>query len=103
MVTYSKRALRCQKLLPSRQEQARSSAFLSLIQSATWNDGRLTIVCDRQSHALGGHFLSDDIGLFDAGFFNLSADAASAMDPQLRILLESVHEAFENGKLVSTC
>ena len=29
--------------------------------------------------------------------FNLSADAASAMDPQLRLLLESVHEAFENG------
>ncbi|KAF3038704.1 putative PKS-like protein biosynthetic cluster [Didymella heteroderae] len=49
------------------------------------------------SHALGGHFLSGDIGLFDAGFFNLSADAASAMDPQLRILLESVHEAFENA------
>jgi hypothetical protein len=37
------------------------------------------------------------VGLFDAGFFNLSADAASAMDPQLRLLLESVNEAFEDG------
>ena len=42
--------------------------------------------------------MTEDVGLFDAGFFSLSADAASAMDPQLRLLLESVHEAFENGR-----
>jgi hypothetical protein len=42
--------------------------------------------------------MTEDVGLFDAGFFNLSADAASAMDPQLRLLLESVNEAFENGE-----
>ena len=42
--------------------------------------------------------MTEDVGLFDAGFFNLSSDAASAMDPQIRLLLESVNEAFENGQ-----
>ncbi len=50
-----------------------------------------------RNHALGGHFMTEDIGLFDAGFFNISADGASAMDPQLRLLLESVNEAFEDA------
>ncbi|KAL8861949.1 MAG: hypothetical protein Q9178_001819 [Gyalolechia marmorata] len=48
-------------------------------------------------HVKGGHFLQEDIGLFDAAFFNLSGDVASEMDPQLRLLLESVYEAIENA------
>ncbi|KAL2169361.1 hypothetical protein VTG60DRAFT_6135 [Thermothelomyces hinnuleus] len=50
-----------------------------------------------RNHARGGYFFPGDIGLFDAGFFNLSADAASAMDPQLRLLMESVYEAWEDA------
>ncbi|QKX60887.1 uncharacterized protein TRUGW13939_08033 [Talaromyces rugulosus] len=47
--------------------------------------------------AKGGHFLEDDISLFDAGFFNFSTDVASSMDPQIRLQLESVFEATENA------
>jgi hypothetical protein len=30
-----------------------------------------------QTNVIGGHFLSEDIGLFDANFFNLSAETAA--------------------------
>ncbi|KAH7376169.1 hypothetical protein B0T11DRAFT_314546 [Plectosphaerella cucumerina] len=45
----------------------------------------------------GGYFLKEDISLFDAAFFNFSADVASSMDPQVRLLLESVYEATEQA------
>lgn len=64
--------------------------------------------------------MQQDVAVFDAGFFNFSADVASvsrvlpayrgsksserhyltifqAMDPQLRLLLETVYEATEDG------
>lgn len=42
-------------------------------------------------------FLTEDVGLFDAPFFSLTAAEAEAMDPQHRILLEVTYEAFENA------
>ncbi|KAK5988136.1 Highly reducing polyketide synthase azaB [Cladobotryum mycophilum] len=48
-------------------------------------------------HAKGAHFLDEDVSLCDASFFNFSADIARAMDPQVRILLETAFEAFESG------
>lgn len=30
-----------------------------------------------QTHVRGGYFIKEDIGLFDAPFFNLSADTAA--------------------------
>ncbi|KAJ3532838.1 hypothetical protein NM208_g8261 [Fusarium decemcellulare] len=48
-------------------------------------------------HVRSGYFLKEDIGSFDAAFFNLSAETAAAMDPQFRLQLESVYEAFENA------
>ncbi|KAJ5548829.1 hypothetical protein N7513_006063 [Penicillium frequentans] len=45
----------------------------------------------------GGHFLKEDLALFDATFFGLSAETASTMDPQYRLLLESVYESLENA------
>ncbi|TVY92322.1 Reducing polyketide synthase [Lachnellula willkommii] len=45
----------------------------------------------------GGHFLSEDVGLFDAPFFNLTEKEAISLDPQQRLLLECTYEAFENG------
>ncbi|KAK3683390.1 hypothetical protein B0T22DRAFT_430696 [Podospora appendiculata] len=47
----------------------------------------------------GGHFLTEDVGLFDAGFFGLSTETASSMDPQYRLQMESVYEALENAGL----
>ncbi|OOO04460.1 Beta-ketoacyl synthase [Aspergillus oryzae] len=45
----------------------------------------------------GGHFLAEDVTLFDAPFFNMTSDEAAAMDPQQRLLLEVTYEGFENG------
>ncbi|KAK8107122.1 uncharacterized protein PG998_009135 [Apiospora kogelbergensis] len=47
----------------------------------------------------GGFFLRDDPGAFDPSFFNLSAEVAAAMDPQIRIQLEVVYEALESAGL----
>ncbi|KAK1674142.1 beta-ketoacyl synthase [Colletotrichum godetiae] len=49
------------------------------------------------SHVVGGHFLKDDVSRFDASFFNFTAEIANAMDPQIRLLLESVFESSENA------
>ncbi|PWY77879.1 polyketide synthase [Aspergillus eucalypticola CBS 122712] len=44
-----------------------------------------------------GYFLSQDVANFDASFFNLNPLEAQAMDPQHRLLLETVYEALEEG------
>ncbi|KAL9640275.1 MAG: hypothetical protein Q9164_000371 [Protoblastenia rupestris] len=49
------------------------------------------------TNAKYGYFLDQDIGQFDAGFFNISGKEAEAMDPQQRLLLEVVYEALEDG------
>ncbi|KAK1447450.1 type I polyketide synthase [Colletotrichum melonis] len=49
------------------------------------------------SNVVGGHFLKDDVSQFDASFFNFTAEIADAMDPQIRLLLESVFESAENA------
>ncbi|KAK8124331.1 uncharacterized protein PG998_000090 [Apiospora kogelbergensis] len=44
----------------------------------------------------GGHFLKD-VALFDSAFFNYTTDVANSMDPQIRMLLESVYESVEDA------
>jgi acyl transferase domain-containing protein len=48
-------------------------------------------------NAEGGHFLQEDVGLFDAPFFNISAQEARSIDPQQRLMLECTYEALENA------
>lgn len=50
---------------------------------------------------VGAHFLKEDIGLFDAPFFNITLVEARSMDPQHRIFLECVYEALENAGIPS--
>jgi acyl transferase domain-containing protein len=45
------------------------------------------------------YFLSEDPRCFDAPFFNISAREAESIDPQQRILLETVYEAIERAGL----
>ena len=48
-------------------------------------------------NAVGGNFLKEDLRLFDAPFFSLTAQEATSMDPQQRILLECTFEALESA------
>ncbi|KAL8790212.1 MAG: hypothetical protein Q9213_000743 [Squamulea squamosa] len=43
------------------------------------------------------YFLKEDVRVFDASFFNISPNEADSIDPQQRILLETVYEALEAG------
>ncbi|KAF5872004.1 putative polyketide synthase protein [Botrytis fragariae] len=45
----------------------------------------------------GGYFIDGDVRDFDHAFFHISQPVAAAMDPQQRILLELVYEAFESA------
>ncbi|KAF1988946.1 hypothetical protein K402DRAFT_461387 [Aulographum hederae CBS 113979] len=49
------------------------------------------------SNVKGGHFLREDLALFDAPFFGMTKAEAAALDPQQRLLLECCYEAFENA------
>ncbi|THY48142.1 polyketide synthase [Aureobasidium pullulans] len=45
----------------------------------------------------GGYFLHEDPARFDAPFFNMTVQEATALDPQQRLLLECTFEAFESS------
>ena len=43
------------------------------------------------------YLLQEDLRVFDTTFFNISPNEADSMDPQHRLLLETVYEALESG------
>ncbi|KAJ5446582.1 hypothetical protein N7445_001403 [Penicillium cf. griseofulvum] len=45
------------------------------------------------------YFLNEDVRLFDASFFNIAANEATSLDPQQRMLLETVYESLEAAGL----
>ena len=47
------------------------------------------------TNASEAYFLTEDFRRFDASFFNISASEAVSIDPQQRILLETVYESIE--------
>ncbi|CAI6337226.1 unnamed protein product [Periconia digitata] len=46
-----------------------------------------------------GYFLEEDIRRFDASFFNIAPKEAETIDPQHRILLETVYEGLDDAGL----
>ncbi|KAI0190605.1 putative polyketide synthase [Astrocystis sublimbata] len=49
--------------------------------------------------ARGGHFIKEDLSLFDAPFFSITSAEAASMDVQQRQILECVYRALENAGL----
>lgn len=47
------------------------------------------------SNVLDSYLLTEDTRVFDAQFFSISASEAEAIDPQQRLLMETVYEALE--------
>ncbi|KAH8703346.1 iterative type I polyketide synthase [Talaromyces proteolyticus] len=45
----------------------------------------------------GGHFLAEDPAAFDAAFFNVIKTELLTLDPQQRLVMESVYHALENA------
>lgn len=45
----------------------------------------------------GGSFIKEDLSLFDAPFFSITAAEAAAMDPQQRLVLETSYRALESA------
>ncbi|KAK6070456.1 polyketide synthase peptide synthetase [Seiridium cupressi] len=43
------------------------------------------------------YLLQEDVRVFDAAFFNISPNEADSIDPQQRLLMETVYEALERG------
>ncbi|RSM05543.1 hypothetical protein CDV31_009534 [Fusarium ambrosium] len=48
-------------------------------------------------HGHRGHFINEDLGLFDAPFFSVTANEAAAMEPMQRWTLETTYHAFEKA------
>lgn len=51
------------------------------------------------SNVTKAYFLEQDPRLFDSGFFNIAPREAEAIDPQQRMVLETVYEAMEDAGL----
>lgn len=50
-----------------------------------------------QTNVKTGCFLEEDVSLFDAPFFSMTAQEAAGMDPMQRLMLEVAYESLENA------
>lgn len=50
-----------------------------------------------RTNAQHAYLIQEDIRAFDAGFFNISPQEAEVIDPQHRLLLETVYESLESA------
>lgn len=76
-----------------RRDTVRSCLFVT-----QWVDAcRRSLAKVKKKPVRGGHFLREDLAVFDAAFFAITATEAAAMDPQQRMLLETAYRALENG------
>jgi hybrid polyketide synthase/nonribosomal peptide synthetase ACE1 len=51
------------------------------------------------SNVLHAYLLSEDVKVFDHQFFNIPQSEAEAIDPQQRLLMETVYESLESAGL----
>jgi hypothetical protein len=58
----------------------------------------VTTLISSQVSVRGGHFLKENLALFDAPFFSITSAEAASMDVQQRGILETAYKALENGK-----
>ena len=56
---------------------------------------------DDKLYCKWGSFI-DDVGIFDASFFNISPKEAELMDPQLRYLLQTLYHTAEDAGLANS-
>ncbi|KAF7558100.1 hypothetical protein G7Z17_g20 [Cylindrodendrum hubeiense] len=68
----------------------------------TWPESRFTTDAfmnnnARKTPGLGGHFINENVGAFDAPFFSVTSKEAAAMDPMQRWTLEASYHAFEKA------
>ncbi|KAH8689590.1 hypothetical protein BGW36DRAFT_330426 [Talaromyces proteolyticus] len=68
-----------------------------------WPESRMNVDAFRRTRdnkelrGLGGHFMNEHVGAFDAPFFSVTAKEAAAMDPTQRMSLEVSYHAIENA------
>ncbi|OQE39762.1 hypothetical protein PENCOP_c006G08933 [Penicillium coprophilum] len=53
-----------------------------------------------RNHTVDGYLLNEDVALFDTEFFSFSGDMASAMDPQVGLLLDTNYETLEDDPFI---
>ncbi|KAH8201344.1 hypothetical protein TruAng_004512 [Truncatella angustata] len=70
-----------------------------------WPESRISVdafVGNKHSkvQCRGGHFLKEDVAVFDAPFFHVTAKEAASMDPMQRWTLETSYRAFEKAGML---
>ncbi|KAI0882851.1 uncharacterized protein GGS22DRAFT_180934 [Annulohypoxylon maeteangense] len=86
------------------QDATDESSFWKVLEegrnlSTAWPEDRMPTDSSSidEPKARGAHFIKEDVGLFDAPFFSVTAKEAAGMDPQQRLALETSYHAFENA------
>ncbi|KAI1453481.1 hypothetical protein F4805DRAFT_478404 [Annulohypoxylon moriforme] len=86
------------------QDATDESSFWKVLEegrnlSSEWPENRKTLDSSStdEPKVRNAHFIKEDLGLFDAPFFSVTAKEAAGMDPQQRLALETTYHVFENA------